>query len=61
VANQEAWPDAADMYKARRAEQLKQTPIPEQIWALKNSAQTLAMTGVEGKAREMLEQVSREC
>ena len=28
---QEAWPDAAELRKARRQEQLENTPIPEQV------------------------------
>lgn len=50
-APQEEWPDESDIRRARSEAAKAATPIPEQIWALRNSAQTLAMTGAPVKVR----------
>ena len=49
------WPDMQEVRRARREEVEATTPVPERIWALRNAAAALALTGVPVKAREMME------
>ncbi|KAK3276628.1 hypothetical protein CYMTET_15314 [Cymbomonas tetramitiformis] len=56
---EEEWPDEQKVKQMRMRKDMEQTAIPEQVWALRNSAMSLAMTGVEEKALEMLEQALR--
>lgn len=47
---QEEFPDEAELRRLRREEVEAKTPVPERVWALRNSAYALAQTGSQGLA-----------
>jgi len=47
---EEEWPDEDAVRSARIAEAQADVPIPERVWAMRNAAATLAMTGAREQA-----------
>lgn len=52
---EEDFPDEAELRRMRREQVEAQTPVPERVWALRNSGSTLAQTGALGQAAEQLQ------
>ena len=53
---EEAWPDEARIRSARVAEAQAAAPVPERVWAMRNAAATLALTGAREQALALLRQ-----
>ena len=52
---EEEFPDEAELRRMRRKQVEAKTPIPERVWALRNSSNSLAQSGALGQAAEQLQ------
>lgn len=53
-AEEEEWPDEARIRAARVADAQAAAPVPERVWAMRNAAATLALTGAREQALALL-------
>ena len=51
---EEEWPDENDVRSARIADAQADVPVPERVWAMRNAAKTLALTGAREQAMATL-------
>ena len=56
TTDEEAYPDREASRKARHKAERDAVPLAEKLWAMRNAAAQMAVSGSKGQARSMLEE-----